>query len=348
MEKIMAVLTGERIYGERLCAYANHRRNMPFTAVSFDSGAAYRNFASKHKIGVLLTDGHLEKGCFGVRDSPPGQQEELIIGLFDETDDDSVFNYSEGPGLETYTLIPKYQSAEKIMRSVMSCCSAMGVELGRELPKEKPYVAGVYSPDPGAPKSAYALTLSKVLSLKKKTLFISFEEFSGFSQVTGDSYGVSLSDGFLSLKQGRLDAERICSLVHIYSGIEYIPPVQFADDMKDVSGGDCAALMAEIIKNGSYGAIVIDLPKIFHMAEEMMDICDEIFLPERSDLLGKAKVEEFMDYLEFSKKLRLKNRMTRFELEASLSGTGAAASYLDRLLYGEFGDRARAHAEHIR
>ena len=32
----------------------------------------------------------------------------------------------------------------------------------------------------------------------------------------------------------------------------------------------------------------------------MMDICDEIFLPERSDLLGKAKVEEFMDYLEFS------------------------------------------------
>ena len=126
MEKIMAVLTGERIYGERLCAYANHRRNMPFTAVSFDSGAAYRNFASKHKIGVLLTDGHLEKGCFGVRDSPPGQQEELIIGLFDETDDDSVFNYSEGPGLETYTLIPKYQSAEKIMRSVMSCCSAMG------------------------------------------------------------------------------------------------------------------------------------------------------------------------------------------------------------------------------
>ena len=343
----MAVLTGERAYGERLCAYANYKRNMPFTAVSFDSAAAYEKFARKHRIGVLLTDGHVEKRQSGFCESGP-LGEGMIIGLFDERDEESIFNHTEGPGIDTYTLIPKYQSAEKIMRSVMSCCSAMGVELGRELPKEKPYVAGVYSPDPGAPKSAYALTLSKVLSLKKKTLFISFEEFSGFSQVTGDSYGVSLSDGFLSLKQGRLDAERICSLVHIYSGIEYIPPVQFADDMKDVSGGDCAALMAEIIKNGSYGAIVIDLPKIFHMAEEMMDICDEIFLPERSDLLGKAKVEEFMDYLEFSKKLRLKNRMTRFELEASLSGTGAAASYLDRLLYGEFGDRARAHAEHIR
>lgn len=345
MEKIMAVLTGERTYGERLCAYANYKRSLPFTAVSFNSGQAYENFAKRHKIGVLLTDGHVEKEHMGFREGR-SSREELIIGLFDETDEESVFNYTEGPGIDAYTLIPKYQSAEKIMRSVMSCCNAMGVEMSAEDQRSSAHIVGVYSPDPGVQKAAYAMTLARALSSKRRTLFLSFEEFSGFAGITGESYGVSLSDGMLSLKQGRLDPERLGSLIHTYSGIDYIPPIQYADDMKGITGEDCAQLLRSVIRCGSYEVMVVDLPSAFSMAEDMMDICHEIYVPEKDDFMGRVKVEEFMRYLEFCKKLRLISKLNRFELCMHLPAF-SGSSYMDTLFYGELGDKARAHAEHI-
>ena len=346
MDKIMAVLTGERAYGERLCAYANYKRGMPFTAVSFDSGHAYENFASKHRIGVLLTDGHVEKKYSGFREKLQ-DREDMIIGLLDETDEDSIFNYSEAPAFDTYALIPKYQSAEKIMRSVMSCCSSLGVHICRETAGSGCYVAGVYSPSGRSLKAAYSMALAKALGSMKRTLFISFEEFSGFSRITGECYGGGLSDAMLAHKKGCLDSERIGSLIYTYCGIEYIPPIQYAEDMKGISGEELAQMIGDILEHGSYEAIVLDLPDSFNMAEDMMDICDEIFMPENDDQVSAARTDEFLDYLAACKKLRLRSKLCRFKMRPYMDRM-LSASYVEDLIFGELGDLAREHVRHLR
>ena len=346
MEQIMAVLTGEKTYGERLCAYANFKRNMPFTAVSFDSITAYANFARKHKVGVLLTDGHIGKDCRYFRE-PDSPVEEMVIGLFDETDEESVFNYSEGPGIDTYTLIPKYQSAEKIMRSVMNCCSTIGCHLAGQREGRASNIAGIYAPDGRVEKTLYALIMAKVASLEKKTLFISFEEFSGVSRLSSENYTASLSDAMLAHKAGGLNGEKLYSMVYTYSGIDYIPPIQYAGDMKGMTGEDCQALLLSIMEQGLYEVLIVDLPLSFSLSEELMDICREVFIPELDDELSAAKTDEFMDYLEFSKKLKLRSKICRFKLP-KLIPLKLTSSYIDTLLYSEMGDMARKHAEFIR
>ena len=346
MEKIMAVLTGERTYGERLCAYANYKRGMPFTAVSFDSGQAYENFARKHRIGVLLTDGHVEKKYLGFRERLQ-DREDMIIGLLDESDDESIFNYSEAPAFDTYALIPKYQSAEKIMRSVLNCCSSLGVQLCREGKDSGCYVAGIYSPSGRSLKGAYSMALAKALGSMKRTLLVSFEEFSGLSRITGETYGSGLADAMLAHKQGCLDGDRIASLIYTYCGVEYIPPVQYAGDMKGISGEELAQLVNDIMKHGSYEAIVLDLPDSFNAAEELMDLCDEIFMPENDDQVSAARTEEFLDYLDICKKLRLRAKLCRFKMRPYMDRM-LSASYVEDLVFGELGDLAREHVRHLR
>ena len=343
MEQIMAVLTGEKTYGERLCAYANYKRNMPFTAVSFDSIAAYANFAKKHRVGVLLTDGHIGGDLHYFRE-PDAGGEEMVIGLFDESDEESIFNYAEGPGLDTYTLIPKYQSAEKIMRSVMNCCNTIGCHLAGTRDLRDCSLTGIYAPDRRVEKGIYGLILSKALGTGKKTLFISLEEFSGFSRFSGEQYSASLSDAILAFKSEGLSAEKLYSLVHTFCGIEYIPPVQYAGDMKGITGEDFAALLMAIIKLKAYEKLIIDLPSSFNLSEEVMDLCGRVFIPELEDELSRARTEEFLTYLEFSKKLKLKSRICRFTMPKILPLKPGAGN-IDSLLYGEMGDMVRTHAE---
>ena len=345
MEQIMAVLTGERAYGERLCAYANYKRNMPFTAVSFDSAAAYEKFARKHRIGVLLTDGHVEKRQSGFCESGP-LGEGMIIGLFDERDEESIFNHTEGPGIDTYTLIPKYQSAEKIMRSVMSCCSTIGCHINRKNQLRSSHIAGVYSPGGRSPGRAFGLTLAKVYATKKRTLYLSFAEFSGFEKLTGETYGPGLSDAMLAYKQGSLDPEKISSLIYTYCGIEYIPPVQFAGDMKGITGDDCAVLISSIMSQSNYEAMVIDLPGSFNMAEDMMDLCDEVYVPENGDPISEARGDELEEYLDLCKKLKLKAKLHRVRLPET-EPFRSMSSHIDELVYGELGDMVREYARKL-
>lgn len=53
---------------------------------------------------------------------------------------------------------------------------------------------GVYSPIGRCGKTGFAVTLGQVLAKDSKVLFLSLEEFSGFSQMMGTQYSGSFSD----------------------------------------------------------------------------------------------------------------------------------------------------------
>ena len=56
MEKIMAVVTREKRFAERLCDYVNKKNDLVLTAVPFDNMRSCASFSESHPLELLLAD----------------------------------------------------------------------------------------------------------------------------------------------------------------------------------------------------------------------------------------------------------------------------------------------------
>ena len=68
--------------------------------------------------------------------------------------------------------------------------------------------------------------------------------------------------------------------------------------------------------------------------------CDVIFMPVKEDSVSAAKLEEFDEYLQVSKREDLKDRIRRVKLPYH-SSFGRKDTYMEQLLWGELGDYVR-------
>ena len=126
MEKIMAVLTGEKKYAERLCSYCNRNKKLIFTAVPFDDPAEYTEFCKKHKVELLLADSRFLKGNGSAYET--SGKSELKAGKIISLEEGFSFEraVSDSAGsIRAADCINKYQPAETLLREIMTSCSDM-------------------------------------------------------------------------------------------------------------------------------------------------------------------------------------------------------------------------------
>ena len=341
MEKIMAVLTGEKKYAERLCSYCNSSRRLILTAVPFDDPEDYMEFSKKHKVELLLADSHFLKGS-GMGYDSSGKRElkaGRIISLEEGFSFDRALADSAG-STKTSDSINKYQPAEILLREIMNSCSDMEIMKTAEVLGRPVRIIGVYSPVSRCGKTSFALTLCKALSKKQKTLYLTLEEFSNLENLTGEKYSVCLSDALYHMKQGSLNGQKIYSMIYSWNGVDYIPPIRYADDRNAVSGEDYVRLIHEILRNTDYENIVVDMNRFADEASEILEICTTIYMPVLENDADRMKTEHFIRYLNGAERedLSRKIRMIRTPEPEPFRGRSA---WLDSLLYGKMGDLVR-------
>ncbi len=340
MEKILAVLTKERKYAERFCSYCNRKNNLVFTAVPFDDAAVCGDFSKKHNIEVLLADSSFFGSGYG-QDGyrKAGIKAARVLRLTDGISFDRALADSAGQGVPKDT-INKYQPAETIIRDVMNSCDGLDILKTTENLGRPVRVIGIYSPISRSGKSSFALTLSKSLSRKYKTLYLSLEEFSGLESLTGEHYSSGLSDALYHMKQGTLTAQKIATMIYSYRGIDYIPPIRYADDRNAVSGEDLVHLVDLILKNTLYEVVVIDMNRFADEASELMDICNIVYMPVLDNYIDRMKIDNFTEYLKSSDRSRLLEKIVQINTPEP-EPVRNKASYIDTLLYGKMGDLVR-------
>ena len=340
MKKILAILSDETKYAERLSDYCNKKKSLMFTAVPFESIEACAEFNVKHDIEVLLADSkYLENDTFGRQLSDI--RAARVIGL------DSVISFERAfadAEQSSYLHVGKYQPADMLIREVMAGCDGMDVFTANTNIGRPVRVIGVYSPVSRCGKTSFALTLSRMLSKKRKTLYISLEEFSCLGVLSGERYEMTLSDAIYHMRQGTLTAERLYSMIHTLCGVEYLPPMRCAEDRNAVSGEDYVRLINEIIRNSLYEAIVIDMERFSDEASEIAEICNVIYMPVLDDVMNKMRTESFIQYLINSDRTNIADKTVKIRTpkpDSTVQGT----AYLDALLYGSMGDLVRELGE---
>lgn len=325
MEKIMAVYDVEPRYADRFADFTNQKEKVPFTVVAFTSVEVLKEYAGNHVIEILLISNAVPREC--VKAIPAAQ----IVVL------------AEGevvPAEDEYPSVYKYQSTDSIIREVLAHYCEQPREADLVLLSNKAKILGVYSPIGRCLKTSFAWTLGQQLGKNGKVLYVSMEEYSGFSKLLGNEVQSDLSDVFYFYRQGNCSFVRLSSMIYTWGNLDYIPPVRYPEDLGQITGEDLAEFMNRIAVESGYEIIVIDVGNPGRHGVFILELCDVIYMPVKDDCVSAAKLEEFTEYLEISGKRGMQEKIQKLKLPYH-SGFGRRDTYLEQLLWGELGDYVR-------
>lgn len=325
MERIMAVYDIEPCYADRFADFANQKEKVPFTVVAFTTLEHLREYGSSHLIEILLISGAVPQ--------------EMIKGIRTE----QVIRLADGEIVQVEDGVPsvyKYQPTDNIIREVMAhYCETPKEELF-VLRGTRAKVLGVYSPIGRCLKTSFAWTMGQQMGKDGKVLFISFQEYSGFSKLIPGEYQSDLSDVFYLYHQENYSFMRLSSLIYTWENLDYIPPVRYPEDLSQIGGNEAAGLLKRLAAESSYETVIVDMGQMGKAAIPLMELCDVVYMPVKEDCISAAKLEEFDEYLETAGKSDLNSKIKRLKLPYHNS-FGRRDTYLEQLLWGELGDYVR-------
>lgn len=324
MKRIMAVYDVDPFYADKFAEFANQKEKTPFIAVAFSSLGRLKAFTEQQPVELLLVGDDVEKG----------ELEQLPVG--------QVVRLSEtGLALDDGTpTVYKYQPSDDVLREVMACYQVRPEPVSLTVVGMKSAVIGVYSPVNRCGKTGFALTMGQILAKEARTLYLSLEENSGLSKLTGTEYKGSLSDLLYHFRQGQYSGMRLGAVTYSLGNLDYVPPVSYAEDLTDVRAEEVERLIERIAADRKYETILLDLGHFGRGVETLLELCDQIYVPVKEDCVSTAKLEEWRQYLKASGREQLWERMKMVKLPVPGVRVPAEA-WLEQLLWGELGDFVR-------
>lgn len=325
MERILAVYDVEPQYAARFAEVTNQKDTIPFTVMAFTSFEKLKEYVVEHQVEVLLVSSQVAKEAVELL-----PVEKIMI----LNEGEAVTIKDEHPG------IYKYQSSEAILREVMAHYGADSVKDINFKPMGKTQVMGVYSPISRCLKTSFALTLGQLLAAERRVLYVNLESFSGFGALMGEKYSGDLSDVLYFYKQGNGSMIRLKSVVYHLGQMDYIPPVQYPEDLNQADAAEMAAVLSQIAESGGYDVLVLDTGNYGRQVEELLELCDVIYMPVKEDGISVSKIQEFEEYLELSGRREIQEKIVKLKLPFH-SCFGKKENYVEQLLWGELGDYVR-------
>lgn len=318
MKKILAIYDRDTMYSRKLAEMIRKRAAVPFDAVSFDKGDQLLEFASRHKISVLLMGGDRELA----------RQVRADKTIFLE-DGREVLAKGTGDG------IYKFQSCDAILREAMGQYSVLD-ESVTQCVRVRAKVRGIFSPINRCMKTSLAVAMGRLLAQEAPALLISLETMSGYSQLYKEEYRHDLSDMLYYSASGRFSAVRLGSIVRSMGGLDYLPPVRCPEDLDLKCTEALPGLIEHIAKGSAYRNVVIDVGAVRRGTMEVLHECDTVYMPVGRDMVSRARIKEFEDYLKGHGHRRIYERLKKVELPVSMPQV-SSKSYWEGLLWGELG-----------
>lgn len=268
MEKILAILTEDVVFGHTLGEYIINSHVLNFKVVSFYHIVDYLQFKDSNRVWALLADEAIERSRY-------------------ETDEEWVILLSEEERNEE-NVIFKYQSLDITVKR-------LGFILREEdesstLRNHKLEVRAVLSERGGSGVTTFALMLSGVLGQKRNVLFVSLDPFMtpppDFETQDGELGELIYS---LRLKKVKWIESAHNSLRH-GRDFDYISGVLSFEDINSFGREELRDFLAGLSVDGRYDCVIFDMgrlppctsvileksERIYLVGEENMHICNQL------------------------------------------------------------------------
>ena len=179
------------------------------------------------------------------------------------------------------TCIYKYQSIDTIIDRI----EEFKLASNEVIQKKNTTCVGILSPMNHELSLPFALSLAKIISETKKTLFVDIEEFSIMPELMEEKSDRNIADVLFELNQGVLKCD-FGKYINSYHGIEYIAPFIDPNEINDIDE-ETWIMFFDAISNLGYETIVVYFGCVINGFNTIYKDMDKIILSKPGDYYSK-------------------------------------------------------------
>ena len=300
---MIAVWDPDRGYGEKLSEYLRRQGRWDLTVVSFGDVEKLRLAVECGQVAVAVIGqqeggGDLSSQIPGAWDTSPIP---VVILSHDpkyksmdtaiETENVSANRSASAKRWYFY----KFQPAGRLLSLLSKIREGLAGETFVSASPAR--IRGIYSPLGGCLKTSLGLVMGCLLAEDRRCLFLSLEAHSGFRTLFGRQYPVDLSDLFAQMRQGGELLGLLAEAVQPFGKLQYVPPVIWPVDVREAEFSELQKLLQNLALCGRFDEIILDVGQDLACPEKVLQLCDEIYQPEKEDIFSQGKLAEYEAYL---------------------------------------------------
>ncbi len=304
-ERNLIVCDKDIRYAKSLGENISERKELALHVFACTSTKSVLHFKKNHEVDILLVD-----EAFPGDERKQMQAKQTFVltkeGCLDLNEDE--------------TEVKKYQCVD----GILGCVFHMYYEktkdsIVKKIKKPRQRILAVYSPIHRIGKTAFALALGKELAKREKVLYLNLEDYPDVGGRLLQTEGKNLGDLFYYMRQENQDiAMRVASMVCKQEELDYISPIFNCSDRKEIQLEEWQFLFQTILEQGAYETLLLDLGDGLQCMPQMLELCDEIYMPILEDGISRRKVLLFDKNLELYHMDNVQEKTHRFVAETDM------------------------------
>lgn len=293
-QKIFAICDTEEAYAIRLTEYMLEKIRLPYALHLFTQLEELQKFMQREEVEILLI---AENALKQLREEYVRQQVAKLFVLQEgaESPEDDKEDQNH------LNCINKFQSPEKIVAALYE--SIVDLSDWRQkmtVQDTEVKLIGIYSPIKRCLQTSFALTMGQILAKEHKTLYFNFENYSGFGQMLKKEFSMDMTDLMYYFKCDKDKLfMRLPSMIQNINGLDYVPPMQYRAEPKEITGLQWLELCRNIAGMGQYEYIILDLDDSMEGLFDLLQNCTKIYTITKDDNFAVAKINQYEQILKF-------------------------------------------------
>lgn len=254
-------------YAMKLMNVINSQKQIPFGAQIFTEEEQLTSYLSSYEPKILMLSEDVCDYKF-----TEDNDTQLVVLCDEELQEELVQKQYGGNTIGVYKYQPSVRILQKIIKQDTGVCRTVNTRL-----------IGITGADVCA-RNILGITTAFALGEQESLLYINLDEFSGMDCIFPAEQNNTLSDTFYIYKQnGYRYSDEIRRTIGHLEYMDYIAPVQCADDISYMEADRVVQLLRIIGEELGYAYVVADISCGVRSAWHMLEGCDYIYAPEAND-----------------------------------------------------------------
>lgn len=195
--------------------------------------------------------------------------------------------------------VNKYQQAELVLKALLEIYVEIAdVQLPMIRAESGTCFLGIYSPVRRCLQTTFALTMSQMLAVRYRTLYLNFEHYAGITELLPDTQTRDLADllYFLTTEQGKFRL-RFQTILQRKGELDYVPPMKTGQNLLSVTPVEWQSLLQKISELDEYEYVVLDLTENMQGLFDILRMCAKVFTLTREDRMAQSKLMQYEQLL---------------------------------------------------
>lgn len=299
-DRSMGILDREPGYVRRLAEYITSKEGCRLRLFTFDNEQEASSYLENERLDILLV---------GQTVADEAMKDWKSVGQL------IVLSEELHPKASDSSSVYKFQASDGLLREVMDCYAKQSGDQDI-LPENggNGEIIGVYSPVKRCGKTIFSFVLASVLAEQCRCLLISLDEFCIIDELRPKENEKDLADVMFLYRQNSMESFRDMNVFSRLHGLEYIPPVSFPWDLRQIRTEELSGLVRWAVTEGGYEKVVLDIGEGGDSPLELLDVCGQVYMPEREDPVSQEKIHSFENYMKVSGQQQILDKIEKVSL----------------------------------